>query len=65
MSCVHMSRALPSMCLPITIVSSLNAQAASRLFTNKTCISNITNVWSPKGMFSSMANSLCVDVIAL
>ena len=33
-SCTHVS-CTPSVYLPITIVSSLNAQAASRLFMNK------------------------------
>ena len=42
--CTHVS-STPSVCLPITVVYSLNTQAASRLFTNKTYISNITYIW--------------------
>ena len=59
-SCTHVS-CTPSMCLPITIVSSLNAQAASRLFMNKTYISNITYVWSY--LMVSEVVGICLNIV--
>ena len=58
--CTHVS-CTPSACLPITIVSSLNTQAASRLFTNKTYISNITYVWIY--LMVSEVVGICLNIV--
>ena len=48
-------------CLPITIVSSLNTQAASTLLMNKTYISNITYVWIY--LMVSEVVGICLNIV--
>ena len=60
MSRVHVS-CTPSVCLLIMVVSSLNAQAASRLFMNKTYISNITYVWIY--LMVSEVVGICLNIV--